>query len=400
VDSVPENFIYVDKIFIGINMSVKVVLLGAGYVAAHLATGLERLKKGLVEPYGIPLARYELSYKLNDIEIVGVYDVDESKVGKTLYDIAKEVMGNDYPVPEELRKIVVRRGIRRNSTEGLDLKAKGLDDLMSYEKSLKTLLGEWLELRPDVIVNIITTEYGEEYPDKNVALDKILSGDIPATHSYAYVASTYAKTVGGVAFVNAIPTPVANNPGLLKLLEESGVVVFGDDGATGATPLTADLIEHLTERNRLIEFIVQFNIGGNTDFYALTREDRNHMKELTKTSMIKDITGYEVPAFIKPTGYLEPLGDKKYVAMHIEYISFNGFRDSIYINARINDSPALAGILCDLVRLGKISLDRGWRGTVYEVNAFYMKRPGPRGAPNIAKNKAYQLLLSKFGLTH
>jgi len=173
VGGVLESFIYVDKIFIGINMSVKVVLLGAGYVAAHLATGLERLKKGLVEPYGIPLAKYELPYKLSDIEIVGVYDVDENKVGKTLYDIAKEVMGNDYPVPEELRKVIVRRGIRRKSTEGLDLKAKGLDDLMSYEESLKTLLSEWLELRPDVVINIITTEYGEEYPDKSVALDRI-----------------------------------------------------------------------------------------------------------------------------------------------------------------------------------------------------------------------------------
>ncbi|MEO3993062.1 MAG: myo-inositol-1-phosphate synthase [Desulfurococcaceae archaeon TW002] len=380
-------------------MSIKVVLLGAGYVTAHLATGLERLKKGLIEPYGIPLAKYTLPYNLKDIEIVGVYDVDDIKVGKTLYDVAKEVMGSEYPVPEELKTIVVRRGIRRKSTDGLDMRAKGLDDLMSYEDSLKTLLNEWLDLRPDVIVNVITTEYGEEYPDESVALDRILKGDLPATYSYAYVASLYAKIRGGVAFVNAIPTPVANNPGLLKLLEESGVVVFGDDGATGATPLTADLIEHLTERNRLIEFIVQFNIGGNTDFYALTKQDRNHMKELTKTSMIKDITGYEIPAFIKPTGYLEPLGDKKYVAMHIEYISFNGFRDSIYINARINDSPALAGILCDLIRLGKISLDKGWRGTIYEVNAFYMKRPGPRGAPNIAKNKAYELLLSKFGLT-
>lgn len=380
-------------------MPVRVVMLGAGYVTAHLAAGLERLKKGLIEPYGIPLAKYVLPYSLKDIEIVGVYDVDENKVGKTLYEVAKEVMGSEYPVPEELKTITIRRGIRRRSTDGLDMRAKGLDDIMSYEDSLKTLLNEWLDLRPDVIVNVITTEYGEEYLDESVALDKILKGDVPATHSYAYVASLYAKARGGVAFVNSIPTPVANNPGLLKLLEESGVVVFGDDGATGATPLTADLIEHLAERNRLIEFIVQFNIGGNTDFYALTRQDRNHMKELTKTSMIKDITGYEVPAFIKPTGYLEPLGDKKYVAMHIEYVSFDGFRDSIYINARINDSPALAGILCDLIRLGKMSLDNGWRGTVYEVNAFYMKRPGPQGAPNIAKNKAYDLLLSKFGLT-
>jgi len=43
---------------------IRAVLLGAGYVAAHLAVGLERIKKGLVKPYGIPLAKYNLPYKI------------------------------------------------------------------------------------------------------------------------------------------------------------------------------------------------------------------------------------------------------------------------------------------------------------------------------------------------
>jgi len=174
--------------------------------------------------------------------------------------------------------------------------------------------------------------------------------------------------------------------------------VFGDDGATGATPLTADLLEHLAERNRFVEFIVQFNIGGNTDFLALTVPERNKMKEFTKSSIVKDILGYDAPHYIKPTGYLEPLGDKKFVAMHIEYLSFNGFRDSIFINARINDSPALAGMLVDLARLGKIALDRGVKGTLYEVNAFFMKKPGPADARNVSKIVAFAGLMKWLGL--
>ncbi len=379
-------------------MGIRVVLLGAGYVATHLAVGLERIKKRLVEPYGIPLANYELPYRIDDIEIVGVYDVDNSKVGKSLYELATQIMGSDYPVPEELKKLKVFRGIHRNSTHGMGLSATGLDEERGVPEALDVLVNEWLTLKPDVIVNIITTEYGENYPSKEVAEERILSGKCPATHAYAYAAAKYASKVGGVAFVNAIPTPVANNDGLLKLLEDSGVVVFGDDGATGATPLTADLLEHMFQRNRRVEFIVQFNIGGNTDFYALTLSDKNKMKEITKSSIVKDILGYEVPTYIKPTGYLEPLGDKKYVAMHLEYISFNGFRDSIYINARINDSPALAGILVDLIRIGKIALDRGVKGTVYPVNAFFMKKPGPNNSKNIARIRAYYELLQWLGL--
>ena len=56
---------------------------------------------------------------------------------------------------------------------------------------------------------------------------------------------------------------------------------------------------------------------------------------------------------------------------------------------RINDSPALAGLVVDLVRLARICLDRGVFGAVYPVNAFYMKNPGPAGKPAIARTAAY-----------
>ena len=79
-------------------------------------------------------------------------------------------------------------------------------------------------------------------------------------------------------------------------------------------------------------------------------------------------------------------------------MSFNGFKDEWYIVARINDSPALAGLLVDLVRLGKIALDREAYGTVYNVNAFYMKNPGPRDAKAVSKIKAYELLLEWLGI--
>ena len=73
-------------------------------------------------------------------------------------------------------------------------------------------------------------------------------------------------------------------------------------------------------------------------------------------------------------------------------MSFNGADDEIVVNARINDSPALAGLIVDLVRLGKIALDRKIKGTVYEINAFYMKNPGPQEAKNIPRILAYEKL--------
>jgi len=152
------------------------------------------------------------------------------------------------------------------------------------------------------------------------------------------------------------------------------------------------------ERNRKVIDIAQFNIGGNTDFLSLNLPERNIMKKITKSAMVSDILGYEAPNYIRPTGYLEPLGDKKFVAMIIEYYSFGEYKDELYIVWRVNDSPALAGLLVDLVRLGKIALDRQQYGTVYEVNAFYMKKPGPHGSKIISKYRAYQQLLQWVGI--
>ncbi len=375
---------------------IKVVILGQGLVATHFAVGLERLKNGEIKDYGVPL-RDRLKYKYNDIVIVGSYDVDEEKVGKTIYEIALKEF-NENMVPKSLKEIVVSRGIHLDSLKGLPFKAHGIEEGRSLREAIDELVDEWKKLDVDVFINVITTEHVEAFNDLRKLEEAIDSGKVSASQAYAYAIAKYAREHKPAAFINAIPSPIANDDAFVKLYTESKAVVFGDDGATGATPLTSDLLEHLYERNRRVLEIAQFNIGGNTDFLALDIPERNVMKKKTKSSIVKDILGYDVPNYIRPTGYLEPLGDKKFVAMIIEYLSFNGFKDEWYIVARINDSPALAGLLVDLVRLGRIALDREAYGTIYNVNAFYMKKPGPRDARVVARVKAYDLLLEWLGI--
>jgi len=379
-------------------MAIRVVLVGQGLVATHFAVGVERIKKGELEPYGVPLAKYKMVYDIKDIEIVGSYDVDEEKVDKTVYEVAVKSVGDILPVPETLKNIMVRRGIHLGSMEGLPFRVKGLEDeLGSTKAAIEQLVEEWKQLQPDVIIEAATTEPAKAFHDV-MALEEAIERDdrkrLSASHAYAYAAYLYAKETGRpVAFVNVIPSPLARDDAIVKLFEEANSLVLGDDGATGATPLTADLLEHLAERNRYVLSIAQFNIGGNTDFLALTVPERNKMKEETKSSIVKDILGYDAPHFIKPTGYLEPLGDKKFVSMHIWWKTFNALEDELVVNLRINDSPALAGLLVDLARIGKALVERGEKGTAYPVNAFFMKDPGPRGARNMSRIRAYYQLL-------
>ena len=377
---------------------VHVLILGQGYVGSTFAVGVERIKKGELGYYGIPLEN-ELQEKVEDIEIVGSYDVDKNKIGKSVYDVVKNYWENH--IPESLKNVIVRKGIHLRSLRNLPIDTEGLDDEMTLKEAVEKLVEEWKESAPDVIINVCTTEAFTPFGNKEELIKAIEDNNrerLTATQVYAYAAALYAKEVGGAAFVNAIPTLIANDPAFVELAKENNLVIFGDDGATGATPLTADILSHLAQRNRYVKDIAQFNIGGNADFLALTDKERNKSKEFTKSSIVKELLGYDAPHYIKPTGFLEPLGDKKFIAMHIEYVSFNGAIDELIINGRINDSPALAGLLVDLVRLGKIAVDKKEFGTIYEVNAFYMKNPGPIEKPNIPRIIAYEKMRMWAGL--
>jgi myo-inositol-1-phosphate synthase len=376
---------------------IRVVLIGQGLVATHFAVGLERLKNNEIPDHGVPLGT-KLPLKYSEVEIVASYDVDESKIGKSLYEIAKKSYEGPGDIPRTLKDIYVRRGIHLASTRGLPFRAKGREEDLGLKRAVEEIIDEWRELDVDVLVNIMTTEPVEPINDIEKLQRGFENADLTASQTYAYMAALYSAKYKSAAFINAIPSPIANDNAFVELYKKSRGVVFGDDGATGATPLTADLLEHLYERSRRVIGVAQFNIGGNMDFYALNMPERNIMKKITKSSMIEDILGYSIPNYIRPTGYLEPLGDKKFVAMIIEYMSFGEFKDEIYIVARINDSPALAGLLVDLVRLGKIAIEREAYGTVYEVNTFYMKRPGPPGSRAISKFHAYLKLLKWLGL--
>ena len=377
---------------------VRVLILGQGYVGSTFAVGVERIKKGGLGYYGIPLEN-ELQEKVEDIEIVGSYDVDKYKIGKSVYDVVKNYWENH--IPESLKNVIVRKGVHLRSLRNLPIDTEGLDDEMTLKEAVEKLVEEWKESAPDVIINVCTTEAFTPFGNKEELIKAIEDNNrerLTATQVYAYAAALYAKEVGGAAFVNAIPTLIANDPAFVELAKENNLVIFGDDGATGATPLTADILSHLAQRNRYVKDIAQFNIGGNADFLALTDKERNKSKEFTKSSIVKELLGYDAPHYIKPTGFLEPLGDKKFIAMHIEYVSFNGAVDELIINGRINDSPALAGLLVDLVRLGKIAVDKKEFGTIYEVNAFYMKNPGPIEKPNIPRIIAYEKMRMWAGL--
>lgn len=368
---------------------VRVLLLGQGYAASVFAWGLARLKKGLVEPWGVPLAKVDFGVPVESVEVAASVDVDAGKVGRTLYEVVRNYGLEPEP---ELKDVVVGAGLKLRSTPSF-IRTAALDEERPLGDAVARF-DEFLDdVNPDVVIDVTTTARTAPLYSWEEVEEKAIGGELPHPQMYAYLVLRRS----GVAYVNMQPAHVACSPAFLERARVAGSLVLGDDGATGATPLTVDLAEHLAERSRRVVSIAQFNIGGNTDFLSLTEPERNLAKEETKSSFLEDVLGYEPPHFIKPTGYLEPLGDRKFVAMHVQWVSFGGFTDELVISMRINDSPALAGYMVDLARLAYASLGAGFCGTVPEVNLFYMKRPGPLGLKQKSKILAYQDLLCFVG---
>lgn len=367
---------------------MRVCIFGQGFVATIFQVGVQRIARGDIEPYGVPFTN-DLSYPIDAIEFAGSFDVDAQKIGKSVSEIVQMYwIGPSIPGLDEVK---VHAGVHLGALRGTPISPEGLDDELTLPECVEELLATYERLRPDVFVNLCTTESPRSFESAKDYLRAIRRDDrssLTPSHVYFYSVLQYVRE-RPAAFINCIPTTIANDPVLERLARTHGVTLFGDDGASGATPLMADLLEHLRERNRLVKSIAQFNIGGNLDFLSLTDSGRNLAKEHTKSALVKDILGYEAPHFIRPTGYLEPLGDKKFVAMHVPYASFNEAEDELTILARINDSPALAGLLVDLVRLAQICIDTGLSGAVDPVNAFYMKNPGPAELKSTSRIQAY-----------
>ncbi|MFP3144603.1 MAG: myo-inositol-1-phosphate synthase [Caldisphaera sp.] len=379
-------------------MPIRTVLLGAGPGAAYFAAGIERIKMGEIDSYGIPFGNLFKSYRPEDIQIVGVFDVDNKKIGLDMYSVTSKLL-NENNVPNSLKDIEILRGLHCKSLAGLPIDATGLDDIIGDPNiAIKEFISLLNKLKPDVIVNIITTEKQVQVNNESEFVRFAGSCNGGASLTYAYAAAEYSRLYNKVSFINLTPPLLANSPGIVSYYEKVGGLIFGDDAATGATPLTADLLEHMAERNRKVSSVVQFNIGGNMDFLSLTEPERNKSKENTKGSIVNDILGYDAPHYIKPTGFLEPLGDRKFIAMHIEYTSFGGYTDEIVVTGRINDKANLGGVMASIIPITKALIERGYKGTNSSVNRFFMKKPGPLGTRNVSRIIAYNELIKELKL--
>lgn len=326
--------------------SIRVAVAGVGNCAASLIEGICYYRQhpgvdaGLLFP--------ELSgYRVPQIEVVAAFDVSQRKVGKPLDVAIYQAPNNFVRLPEV--EVDFTAPVYRGPT--LDGNPEHLRRFVPESTHPPVDAAEMLKKhQAEILVNLLPT------------------GSHQATEYYAR-----AALEAGCAFVNCIPTMLAQRQDFQALYAQRGLPLFGDDvkSQVGTTILHRSLLHMLESRGACLKSSSQINIGGNTDFanFVYRAESKLVSKQKSLNRYLHNIDNH-VGHHYDPTK-----GPHKHALIELDAAVFGGSRVRISVALESDDKPNSAGTVVDLIRLAKAALDRKRSGVVPEVCAYYFKSP-------------------------
>ena len=346
---------------------VRVAFLGVGGCTSAIVQGIQYYR----DHENAPGVMHPIigDYKVKDIEPVLAFDVDKHKVGKDLSEaiFAEPNCAKKFSdVPNLGVKVMmapVMDGVTEHSAKLVKVSSQKPVDV---EKVLK-------EIKPDVVVNNLPT------------------GSIEASKFYAT-----AAIKAGAGFANGMPTLIANDEKFVKMAEDNGVPLIGDDvkSQIGGTAFHRALLKMIDDRGAKIKQTYQLNIGGNTDFF--NQVERRESKLHTKMTSYKSLIPYDFPVWGCSAGYIDFLEDRKDAWTFIEAEKFGGFPVTIVSWFRVEDSPNFAGVMVEAIRCCKLAMDRGISGVLPSPSAFLCKCPPEKMNDSEAKNRIDEFIEGKI----
>lgn len=325
---------------------INVAIAGVGNCAGSLIEGIffyrenPELNDGLLFPV---LG----GYSVRDIEITVAFDISLAKVGQPICEAI-------YKKPNNF---VRNKGVTVSSRAPV-LRGPTLDGNPQH-------LAQFVTESPTEPVDVrsVLSEYGVD-----VFLNLLPTGSVQATEFYAR-----ATAEAGCAFINCIPTVLAQRDDFQDLFSRKGLPLLGDDikSQIGTTILHRALLHLLESRGAKLRKTSQVNIGGNMDFANFV-----FRAETKLTSKRKSLERYVQGAEFHVGHHYDPTrGPLKTALVELEASVFGGSDVRISVRLDSDDKPNAAGSICDLVRFARIALDKGIAGYIPEVCAFYMKSP-------------------------
>lgn len=327
--------------------AIRLAVAGVGNCAASLIEGVAHYHQHQGDARGLlfPLLG---GYAVSDIEVVAAFDISSTKVGRPLCEAILQPPNNFVRIVGEVvldNRTIVQRG------PTLDGNPPHLAAMVPESSVPAVEVAAVLrERKCDVLVNLLPT------------------GSVLATAFYAD-----AALEANCAFVNCIPTVLAQLPEVQSRFRAKRVPVLGDDikSQLGTTILHRSLLQMLRLRGASLTKTSQINVGGNSDFANFVY--RAETKLVSKRKSMASLLG-EAP-FHVGHHYDLTRGPFKHAFIDIEATVFGGSPVTISVKLESDDKPNSAGSVVDLIRLAKAAMDAGVGGVIPEACAFYMKSP-------------------------
>jgi myo-inositol-1-phosphate synthase len=317
-----------------------------GNCASSLIEGLTFYRENPENDQGLLFPQLS-GYSVRDIEVVAAFDISAVKVGRPISAAIYQEPNNFVRIPgvDVKNSVLVDRG------PTLDGNPPHLAEFVHESSAPEANVVERLKKsRAQIVVNLLPT------------------GSIQATEFYAR-----AALEAGCAFINCIPTVLAQMPVIEDQFRRKGLPIFGDDikSQLGTTILHRTLLQMLNLRGAHLEKTSQVNIGGNTDFANFVYRAETKLVSKRK-SLAEYVNG--TPMHVGHH-YDVTKGPLKNAFIEIEASVFGGSPVKISVKLESDDKPNSAGSVVDLIRLAQGALDQGRAGVIPEVCAFYFKSP-------------------------
>ncbi len=330
----------------GASKRINVAIAGLGNCAASFIEGLCFYRQYPAIDTGL-LFPALCGYSVRNIEVVTALDISCTKVGLPVNEAMYQPPNNFVRIQDlhvDGRARVFRGPTLDGNPEHL---ARFVEESPLEAGDVVSILRDH---QVDVLVNLLPT------------------GSIQATWFYAR-----AALEARCAFINCIPTIVAQQIDMQEQFTQQHLPLFGDDikSQVGTTILHRTLLHMLEDRGAHLNKTSQVNIGGNTDFANFV-----YRAETKLVSKRKSLARYVNGAQSHVGHHYDPTkGPLKNAFIEIEASVFGGSPVKISVRLESDDKPNSAGSVVDLVRLAKGALDQHIGGSIPEVCAFYMKSP-------------------------
>ena len=343
---------------------IKVAIIGVGNCASSLVQGINKYVE-IPTDEEIPGVMHNTigDYRIEDIEVVAAFDIDENKVGKDLSEAIFTTPNNTLKFADVPQTgVTVERGMTHDGV------GKYVSHLVKKSPhSTADISGILKEREVDVVINYLPV--GSEMATK------------------WYVEQVLDARCG---LINCIPVFIAKEDFWRNRFEERGLPIVGDDikSQVGATILHRVLTRLFEDRGATIDDTYQLNFGGNTDFLNMLERERLVSKKISKTGAVTSQMDFDLDpehVHVGPSDHVPWLKDRKWCYIRMEGKLFGGAPVNLEAKLEVWDSPNSAGVVVDAIRCAKLALDRGEGGAIYGPSAYFMKSPPIQYTDDVAR---------------